>query len=1035
MQRFFLTVWCSLLATIAMYAQPCVQIETILVDACTLGGGCPNNAAPTCSCEGKNEMFTFRVGPNDLNLDDLVINWPNNTFQGICQNAQTAQNVVELNATVEACGEIIEPLDGVLPAGAEVLVVTSADMCIEANPFTNLAGTLYILFQCPGNFQGHFANHGTGFRTTTISFGPGCTFTATYDRSLLVTQAGVPGPQDGAAVDFDVNGNATYYNNGCTAPVEEQLVSAGVPPASACQGETITLEGVTIGTFSEIVWSGGNGTFTNPNEAVTEYIPAADEMGFVTLTLTATDCNGSVSDDVDIEILPQPVAEISTPDGNLTCDGVPVTLSLPPGQIGEWINGSISNSINVNQAGLYSVVVTTACGTANASVAVFGGVSPEITLLNEEPITLCANETLVLEIEANESVTWPDGSDELNFEVSQPGTYTVSAENNCGSLDLDIDVLFGGEGPEAEIIIDGPAEVCEAETLTLVAFGNGDYEWSTGSTADEINVGAGTYTLNVTNNCGSETVSITIDAVTPPELTLTSEDALLVCDGEPVEVSATSNGNLLWPDGSTETSFFTATPGAYEVESSNACGTTSTPFSIIDGGNSPVAVIIAEEGLVVCDNAAIPIGLTTGEGLWSTGETANTITVDTPGEYTVEVSNQCGTASDTIELIQGLLPDLALPGGWPEVLCEGEQATLSAESDGLIVWPDGSSGNAYVVNAPGDYLVTAVNDCGSTELIVSIADGGSAPVAEILVDGPSAVCASDSTTLLASGGDTYLWSNSETETSIGVGAGTYTLTAENSCGSSVTEITIDLIEIEPPVVLNEDLIICNNDILVLNAEGDGTIEWEDGSIGQSFVVEAPGTYTVTLTNACGSAETTVTVNASEIDARFVQGSPSDDVPADVLFVNTSTGAMNYLWLVDSTLVAETENLTHEFVLPGSYTVTLIAADAGGCTDMYSLTIEVTMEASLYVPNAFTPDNDGINEVFRAYGQEFDDFRLIIFNRWGDQVFESDDMQRGWNGDSKGSGYYAQNDVYMWVITYTNPRGRREQKSGHVVLIR
>lgn len=980
-------------------------------------------------------MFTFRVGPNDLNLDDLVINWPNNTFQGICQDELTAQNVAELNATVEACGELIEPLDGVLPAGAEVLVVTSADMCIEANPFTNLAGTLYILFQCPGNFQGHFANHGVGLRTTTISFGPGCSFTATYDRSQLLTQAGVPGPQDGAAVDFDFDGNPTYYNNGCTAPVEEQAVSAGEPPASACEGETVSLEGITIGTFSEIQWSGGNGTFTNPNEAVTDYIPAPDEIGFVTLTLTATDCNGSVSDDVDIEILPQPTAEISMPDGNLSCDGEPVTLSLPPGQVGEWFNGTVANSINVNQGGLYSVTVTNACGTANASAAVFANNTPEITLLNDEPLTLCTDETLTIELDANEAIVWEDGSSDLSYEVNQPGTYTVSAENNCGSDELNIEVLFGGDGPDPEISITGAPEVCESENITLTGFGDGDFEWSTGSTAEEITVGPGNYTLTVTNSCGSETASITISSVEAPEVTITSDDEWVICDDEAVELTATSNGEITWPDGSTGESYITNITGDFVVEASNACGTATAPFTLTDGGSSPTAVIIAEEGIILCENSTLPIGLTSGEGLWSTGETANAIVVDTPGLYSVEVTNQCGVASDEIELVAGELPDIALPGGWPESICEDQEVTLTAESEGTIAWPDGSEGATFIVDSPGQYTVSATNECGTTTFEFTIDDAGGLPTPNISVDGLTALCENDTTTLVASGDGLYTWSTEETDTQIQVGPGTYTLTVENACGSSETAVTIDLITVEPPIILNENTTLCEDDVLVLNAEGNGDLTWEDGTTGEVWLVETPGTYTVTVSNACGSAETSFTVNPSAIDARFVQGSPADDVPAEVMFINTSTAASDFVWLVDSTLVSEAVNLTHTFVLPSSYTVTLIATDEGGCTDVYSLVIEVSIETELYVPNAFTPDNDGINEVFRAYGPEYDDFRLVVINRWGEQVFESDDMQRGWNGDSKGSGYYAQNDVYMWVVTYTTPRGRREQQSGHVVLIR
>ncbi|MGF1565954.1 MAG: gliding motility-associated C-terminal domain-containing protein, partial [Flavobacteriales bacterium] len=119
----------------------------------------------------------------------------------------------------------------------------------------------------------------------------------------------------------------------------------------------------------------------------------------------------------------------------------------------------------------------------------------------------------------------------------------------------------------------------------------------------------------------------------------------------------------------------------------------------------------------------------------------------------------------------------------------------------------------------------------------------------------------------------------------------------------------------------------------------------------------------------------------------------------------------------------------------TYMVALTATDAFGCSDTYSLPIEIVLEDDIvFVPNAFTPDNDGLNEVFRAYGPPVDDFRMEVYNRWGEVVFVSEDMNRGWTGDVMNSGYYGQNESYAWVITYSYD-DERVRLTGHVIVLR
>ncbi len=187
----------------------CLEISSVFVNACTEGTGSTN-----CTQEGPNEMFTFTVGSSDLFVGNVSVNWPNNTFQGFCNSAVTALKTDTLNNTItSSCGILLEPLTDTLPAGSNVIVITSTDFCASANSFSGLADTMYILYQCAGNTAGHFANSPSGTRTLEVTVTGPCTQveSVTYDGAIPNT--------DGATAFFDAAGNVSYAVLGCNAPV------------------------------------------------------------------------------------------------------------------------------------------------------------------------------------------------------------------------------------------------------------------------------------------------------------------------------------------------------------------------------------------------------------------------------------------------------------------------------------------------------------------------------------------------------------------------------------------------------------------------------------------------------------------------------------------------------------------------------------------------------------------------------------------------------------------------------------------------
>lgn len=296
----------------------CFSIESILVDACS-----PNLPVNE---EGYNEMVRFKVGSTAINMttSPLNVNWPNvaNSWLGLIQNATTAAKVAALNADISStgsCGVILEPTSGVLPANAEVILVTSQNINTAYNSFASLAGTIYMIFQNnPSNTGGNFANWNvvTGVRTLTMSFGS-CMESVSYDRNLLINifglYGGLPTDNDGATVNYNPAGVPTYINNGCIAPIPPFLVNAGASQ-TACKGSTISLTGTAQGQQT-VLWSAPSGTFSNPTSLYTNYTIDPNATGTsITLTLTITNiCNVVKTSTVVINFSTSPIPTVTSP--------------------------------------------------------------------------------------------------------------------------------------------------------------------------------------------------------------------------------------------------------------------------------------------------------------------------------------------------------------------------------------------------------------------------------------------------------------------------------------------------------------------------------------------------------------------------------------------------------------------------------------------------------------------------------------------------------------------------------------------------
>ena len=305
----------------------------------------------------------------------------------------------------------------------------------------------------------------------------------------------------------------------------------------------------------------------------------------------------------------------------------------------------------------------------------------------------------------------------------------------------------------------------------------------------------------------------------------------------------------------------------------------------------------------------------------------------------------------------------------------------------------------------------------------------------------------------ASGGSgqyTYLWSVnsllSGTTDSLFVNPGsstTYLITVSDNCGNSVQDSVIYTI-LSPPLVLqmNGPFEICPGDsvdLLVTATGGYGTYyyNWSTTATTPGITVapQVSTSYFVQVSDECQTFSTTAVAVVQVVKplANFYIATQNPMQGLPVQLTNASFNAWSYAWSFGDGNGSFLVNPTHVYTQPGAYEITLIATDQKGCLDSISKWIEIAPERYIYLPNSFTPDGDGLNEYFYGRFIGLLSARFYIFNRWGEEIFFSDQLNFVWNGEYEG--VPVQDGTYSWYLIYEIEKGIYEDLSGHVNVIR
>lgn len=815
------------------------------------------------------------------------------------------------------------------------------------------------------------------------------------------------------------------------------VVDAGIDQ-TVCEGTSVTLNGFGATTYS---WNNGvvNGV---------SFIPP---VGTTTYTLTGTDINGCINTD-QVNVLVNPLPIVDAGIDQVICEGFSVTLSGTGAVSYIWDNG-VSDGVSFTPSVgsiTYQVIGTDVNGCENSDQV--------DVLVNPLPIVdagpdhiLCEGSSITLNASGALTYVWDNGIvNGISF-IPPVGitTYTVNGTDSNGCVNSDqLDILVN----PLPIVDAGMNQVvCEGTSVILNASGATTYIWDNG-VVDGISfvppVGTTTYTVIGTDAHGCLNSDF-VDVLVNPLPIVDAGPNHVLCEGFSVTLNGSGAISYTWDNGIVDGVSFIPPVGTttYSVIGTDANGCENSDQ--VDVLVNPLPIVDAGTDHVLCEGTTITLS---GSGaalyVWDNGVLDGVSFVPPVGTTTYSVigtdANGCEN-NDQADVLVNPLPNV--DAGIDQTVCEGTSTTLLAVGANSFVWDNGINNGLPFIQAVGTMTYTVIgtdgNNCiNADEVIITVNPN---PIVDAGAD--QSVCEETQITLSANGSPNMSWSNGITNgipfiPTLGIQEYIVYDTLPTGCSASDTLIVEVL---SNPIIFTLGDTICLGEGVALEGQGAISYVWNgDTQDGETFYPSVSGVYTVTGVdaNGCNALDTAIVIVYDVPIVSFnILDLPLTTLDPTTGFENLTTGASSYEWdFGDGTGITTQFEPIHTYSEEnsGEYTVTLTAYSPEGCVAELTKYIHVFQNYTIYVPNSFTPDDDEFNQYFKPEMWGFDQFSYVmyIYNRWGELIFETHDMNVGWDGTYASQDYAVQDGVFTWKIEATI-KGTSDSKIfiGHVNLLR
>ncbi len=937
------------------------------------------------------------------------------TWQSSSGFASVAQNTVIANATPAASGAytltasfangcrqtVTQPIT-VWPLPPANAAIISTNVCVGRTINFQSSGGVSYLWSGPNAFTSNLQN-----------------------PSILNVQLAANGIYTVLVTD----------GNTCQSTATVALAALSNPSVSAvsptvCYGAPATLTANGLGYYT---WRGPNGYYDAPLQPYTT-VPSANNLalGVYTVELISALNSCSAQATTTLTALSLPLINAT---GTFVCLNEPATLTVTGGVGYTWTGpggytatgaNPVVPTVTTTAIDIYTVVgiaPNTCTSTATASVSTI----PLPTVVASGSV-VCYDKPFTLTATGAVTYTWsgPQSYTALGASAYVPVTNSLTSGNysvvGTGANTCTFQSVANLTTTPLPVIIATPTTVCLNEPAVLQASGgmpdSSGYRWS----------GPGGYNSNFIN---AAIVSATSAAVTVYTVMGTAPNTC---------TNITTAALATWP--------------LPNVSATGSLVCYKDPFTLVANGaytytwtGPPTNTSVAVKNLFipVVDSARIGTYSVVGTG-----------------------PNSC-TQVATATLAIMPLPNIIATG---TTVCISQQPAYLLATGGIpngYRWygPNGYGflgQNAFVPSAtsalPQSYTVvgTAPNTCTNSDVAIL----STWPLPRPVFNAPPRVCYGSSLTLQGFGAETYTWSGPYNQvypqqnasfTMYNVAqAGTYTLSVidSNSCSSYTT----CYIGIDPSPQgrlvsdnANKQCVPFCSKFWLTNKEAAPIVNTRWTINGLPFLTDSfnycavePGSEAVTgyFTDLNGCSNTaTFAIEASPSPKADFSFSPLNPVEGmdNVTFTSMSKGEdlnrWSWFFINNEGLHSLGENASFIFETSGYYEVAMVVENGWGCQDTVVKTIKIASDFKLFVPNVFTPNDDGINDVFQPKGRGIKKYDLGIYNRMGLRVFHTSDFETGWDG--KINGEMSVNDTYVWKIDVTDPDGKKLHYNGHITL--
>ncbi len=817
--------------------------------------------------------------------------------------------------------------------------------------------------------------------------------------------------------------------NTCTFAVTQSVTVNALPVPTATNDSPVCAQHqVQLSATGGVnyTWTGPP-TYTSNTQNPAIASPSLANNGLFTVTVAdANNCKAKTT--TSVVILPNPAVSI-TPTN--VCLNEPGTLTLTGGVGWAWTgpagysaftqNASVG-SVNNTTAGDYSVVVTAANACTSQAVATLSFI-PLPTIVSTSTVS-CFNAVAILSASGAVSYTWTGPSAYQSIgqnaiipvaNVASSGVYTILGRgaNTCTNIGIATLTTM----PLPAVTATG-ALVCIKNQATLTSVGsptNVLYSWS----------GPGGYT------------SFAQNAIVP----------------------SAANANPL--------------NYTVMVTHPNTC----TMTSVVTLSTHPLPIVVATP-TIICKNEPYVINASGASTYAWTGPPGNVIgasyslasvTASNVGTYSVigtDVNTCTNIATAIIDTLS--LPNVVAIGS---TVCIGKPAVLLASGAIAYTW---SGPNGYSSNSPQALIPVTTSSTTQLYSVVGVAPNTCTQIATVKLDtwplpqptftAPSRICLKSTLHLNGAGAKTYTWTGPYAYYSANQNVtfpiytnfqqGTYTLSVTDSLGCfnyTTTYLKIDQLPTGNLTSNNTNNLcapFCSE--FKLKSTGTSSIintSWIANNrpfAGETFtlcVATATDNIVIgTFTDAIGCINTVSFAiqahQAPSADFRFIPENPVEN--ADLVSFDDNTYGdklvkWDWFFLSNKGFLSSNRNTSYMFENAGAYPVALIVTNTWGCSDTIVKTVNVESDFKLFVPNSFTPNGDGVNDVFMPKGRGLAKYKLSIYDRWGRVIFESHSFDTGWDGQVFDKN--SSDDVYVWKINAVDVNGKVKELTGHVTIAR